>query len=120
MRIFYGSFLSAYEAFAAGAHGWISGVLNVAAGPAMEMYRAVVQEQDIERGLALWKHILPIVHLYTYQKLGPAADIPIYRGILELWGLHGGYSREPFSPLSDPQKELLGEELQAAGWLAKP
>ena len=117
MRIFYGSFLSAYEAFAAGAHGWVSGVLNVAAGTAIEMYQAVVEEKNIERGLELWKHILPIVHLYTYQKLGPAADIPIYRGMLQLWGRHGGYSREPFSALTEQQLQQLGDELRATGWL---
>jgi hypothetical protein len=54
---------------------------------------------------------------YTYQKLGPAADIPIYRGMLQLWGRHGGYSREPFSALTKQQLEQLSEELRATGWL---
>lgn len=117
MRIFYGSFLSAFEALAAGAHGWVSGILNVAAPTALDMYRAVVEENDARRGLQLWKRILPIVHLYTYQKLGPAADIPIYRSMLTLWGRNGGFSREPFSPLSDQQVEQLATELRIAGWL---
>jgi 4-hydroxy-tetrahydrodipicolinate synthase len=117
MRIFYGSFLSAFEALAAGGHGWVSGILNVATGTAIEMYRAVVEEKNVERGLQLWKKILPIVHLYTYQKLGPAADIPIYRGMLQLWGRHGGFSREPFSALTEQQLEKLSEELRASGWL---
>jgi len=102
---------------AAGGHGWVSGILNVAPGAALDMYRAVVEDQDVKRGLEVWKKILPIVHLYTYQKLGPAADIPIYRGMLQLWGRHGGYSREPFSALTGEQLEQLGEELRAAGWL---
>lgn len=117
MRIFYGSFLAALEGFAGGAHGWISGVLNVAAPQALEMYRAVVEQNDVRRGLEIWKQILPIVHLYTYQKLGAAADISIYRGILQLWGRHGGYSREPFSPLTGPQLEHLADNLRATGWL---
>ena len=117
MRIFYGSFLAALEGFAGGAHGWISGVLNVAADRALRMYRAVVEENDIRRGLDIWKEILPIVHLYTYQKLGPVADIPIYRGMLQLAGRHGGYSREPFSALTDPQLEMLLTELRQAGWM---
>lgn len=120
MRIFYGSFLSAFEALAAGGHGWVSGILNVAAKTAIEMYQAVVEEKNVERGLALWKHILPIVHLYTYQKLGPAADIPIYRGMLQLWGRHGGFSREPFSPLTDEQLDRLRGELSASGWSTSP
>ncbi len=117
MRVFYGSFLAAFEGLAAGAHGWISGVLNVTADKALQMYRAVVEENDIQRGLELWKEILPIVHLYTYQKLGPVADIPIYRGMLSLLGRHGGFSREPFSALTEPQMEQLETELRLAGWL---
>ena len=114
MRIFYGSFLSAYEAFAGGADGWISGVLNVTCATAQQMFRAIRQEQDLAAAFALWKTILPIVHLYTYQKLGPTADIPIYRGILQLRGRHGGFSRQPFAPLTDQHLERLAEVLQAS------
>jgi len=116
MRIFYGSFLSAFEAFAGGAHGWISGVLNVTANKAMQMYRAIVETDNLDKGRRLWNQILPIVHLYTYQKLGPAADIPIYRGMLELNGREGGYSRLPFIPLTPQQMELLRDELTLCGW----
>ena len=120
MRIFYGSFLSAYEAFTAGAHGWISGVLNVATTDALAMHRAIVDERDIDRGLRHWQRILTIVHLYTYSQLGPASDISIYRGILQLWGRHAGYSRRPFDPLSDQQLEQLSEILREADWLKTP
>jgi 4-hydroxy-tetrahydrodipicolinate synthase len=118
MRIFYGSFLSAFEALTAGGHGWISGILNIATAAAIDMYRAIVEEKDLEKGFQLWKRILPIVHLYTYQKLGPAADIPIYRGILALWGRHAGYSREPFTALTESQLEKLADELRSTGWLS--
>ena len=117
MRIFYGSFLAGYEALAAGAHGWISGILNVTAPTAIALYRAVVVEKDLDRGFALWKRLLPLVHLYTHQQLGPAQDLPIYRGILELWGRHGGFSRAPLLPLSAQQMELLKQRLAASGWL---
>ncbi|NUQ63004.1 MAG: dihydrodipicolinate synthase family protein [Pirellulales bacterium] len=120
MGIFCGSFLAAYEALAAGAHGWVSGILNVAAPVARAMVRALAVEKDIDKAFALWKRILPIVHLYTHQQLGPAMDIPIYRAILEIWGLHGGFSRLPFSPLAPQQKEELRRRLAAAGWLAPP
>lgn len=116
MRIFYGSFLAAYEGLLAGAHGWISGVLNVVPSTAKALYRAIVHEKNIDEAFALWKRILPIVHLYTHQQLGPAADIPIYRGILELWGMHGGYSRAPFMPLGAEQMKQLKARLDASGW----
>ncbi len=119
MRIFYGSFLSALEAFAGGADGWISGVLNVSCPTARQLFQAIRQRHDLPAAWELWKQILPIVHLYTYQKLGPTADIPIYRGILQLRGRHGGFSRQPFAPLNDEQLQRLADELEASG-LLKP
>ncbi|MDP7017024.1 MAG: dihydrodipicolinate synthase family protein [Pirellulaceae bacterium] len=119
MRIFYGSFLSAFEGFAAGAHGWVSGVLNVAAPVAQQMYRAI-KSNDLDLARSHWHRILPIVHLYTYQRLGPAADIPIYRAMLEQWGRHGGFSRQPFAPLDEDQIAELARQLELHGWQRPP
>lgn len=118
MAIFYGSFLAAFEALAGGAHGWTSGILNVAPRPARAMYRACVLDNDARLGLRIWKRILPIVHLYTYQLLGPVSDLATYRSILNFWGLCGGYSRAPFYPLDAEQERKLRQQLEAAGWMA--
>ena len=117
MRIFYGSFLAAYEGLAAGAHGWISGVLNVAAKAAKAMYQAVAVEGDAKKGLCIWRKILPIVHLYTYQRIGPVSDLAIYRSMLKFWGLGGGYCRDPFFPLDEKQEQTLRDHMQLSGWL---
>lgn len=117
MAIFYGSFLAAFEAFAAGAVGWISGILNVVPWAARMMYGACVEENDVHKARKVWREILPIVHLYTYEKLGRATDLDIYRSILEFWGHPGGFSRKPFLPLSKEQKQRLGNLLSETGWL---
>ena len=117
IAIFYGSFLAGFEGLCAGAHGWISGLLNVAAGAALELYKAVVVDNDVHRGLRIWKRILPLVHLYTYQQIGPVSDLATYRSILNLWGLEGGYSRDPFFPLDPAQVEKLRQILERTGWI---
>jgi 4-hydroxy-tetrahydrodipicolinate synthase len=117
MRIFYGSFLAAFEALCAGAHGWISGILNVVPRAAQKLYQTCAVEGDAKKGLAIWKRILPIVHLYTYQLLGPANDLAIYRSMLKIWGLPGGYSRRPFLPLAAEQEHRLRSYLAETGWL---
>ena len=115
MRIFYGSFLAAFEALCAGAHGWISGILNVVPRAAKAMHQAVLNN-DARKGLQIWKRILPIVHLYTFQQLGPVSDLATYRSILNFWGLSGGYSRNPFYPLNAAQEAELQKRLEASGW----
>ncbi len=117
MAIFYGSFLSALEGLAGGAHGWISGVLNVATRAAKAMYRAVVEENDVKKGLLIWNRILPLVHMYTYQQVGPVSDLAIYRSMLKLWGLSGGYCRSPFFPLDDEQEATVRKLLERSGWI---
>jgi 4-hydroxy-tetrahydrodipicolinate synthase len=117
MAIFYGSFIAGYEGLCAGAHGWISGVLNVATLAAKEMYQAVVRDNDAARGLRIWKRILPLVHLYTHQQIGPVSDLAMYRSILNLWQLQGGYSRAPFIPLNGDQEQKLRQILEKTRWL---
>ena len=117
MAIFYGSFIAGYEGLCAGAHGWISGVLNVATRAAKEMYQAVVRDNDAARGLRIWKRILPLVHLYTHQQIGPVSDLAMYRSILNLWQLQGGFSRAPFFPLNAEQEQKLRDVLERSGWL---
>ncbi len=116
MAIFYGSFQAAYEAFCAGAHGWVSGVLNVVPKAAKAMYEACLRN-DARRGFAIWKKILPIVHLYTWQQVGPVSDLATYRSILNFWGLRGGYSRNPFFPLDGQQEAVLRKLLEESGWM---
>jgi 4-hydroxy-tetrahydrodipicolinate synthase len=117
MSIFYGSFLAALEGLAAGAHGWISGVLNVVCKAAKAMYQAVVVHNDVRKGLYIWSKILPIVHMYTYQQVGPVSDLAMYRSILKCWGLPGGYCRDPYFPLDEGQEKTLRDLLQRSGWI---
>jgi 4-hydroxy-tetrahydrodipicolinate synthase len=117
IAIFYGSFLAGYEGLCAGAHGWISGILNVAARAAKQLHRAVIVNHDAALGLRIWKRILPLVHLYTHQQIGPVSDLAIYRAMLNLWGLDGGYSRDPFFPLDREQVETLRRILEQTRWI---
>lgn len=116
MAIFYGSFLAGYEGLCAGAHGWISGILNVAAKAAKRLYEAVVTKGDSHQGLEIWKQILPIVHLYTHRPLGAVSDLAIYRSILNLWGRNGGYCRKPVLPLGPDGEVRLRSLLEQSGW----
>ncbi len=117
MAIFYGSFQAPFEALTARADGWISGILNVIPKAAKLMYRAIVTENDAQRGFEIWKRILPLVHLYTHQQIGPVSDLATYRSILYFWGLIGGYRRNPFYPLDQAQEQRLRELLEASNWL---
>lgn len=105
-RVFYGSFMAPLEGLAGGAHGWISGVLNVVLEDALDLWVAV-QSGDLDKARETWRRILPYKYLYTRRPLGPAGDLSIYRTILEFRGQHGGHSRPPLLPLTDNQASQL-------------
>ena len=56
------------------------------------------------------------MHLYTHQQIGQVSDLAIYRAMLNLWGLDGGFSRDPFFPLDREQVEKLRKILEQTGW----
>lgn len=117
LRVFYGSFMSALEGLLAGAHGWVSGVLNLLPAQAVQLYQAACIDKDVDAARAAWNVMLPFVHLYTHQELGPANDLAIYRAALEMMGEHGGHSRAPFYPLTEVQRAIVRQRLEAAGML---
>ena len=109
-RVFYGSFMAPLEALAGGAHGWISGILNVVLGDALELW-AATQASDLVRARAAWSRILPIRSLYTSGLLGPASDLAIYRAVLRLRGEPAGYCRKPLLDLDARQVQRLKARL---------
>ena len=113
-RVFYGSFMAPLEGLAGGAHGWISGVLNVATVDAVELWTAV-QASDLVRARAAWARILPLKLLYTRQPLGAVGDLAIYRGILRLRGHEGGYCRAPLLDLTAEQTDRMRTLLEPRG-----
>jgi 4-hydroxy-tetrahydrodipicolinate synthase len=110
--------MSALEGLLAGAHGWISGILNLLPAQAVQLYQAACLDKDVDAARAAWNRILPFVHLYTHQDLGLVNDLAIYRAGLEIMGEHGGHSRPPFYPLTDEQKVIVRRRLEAADLLA--
>jgi hypothetical protein len=79
------------------------------------MYNAV-QENDAQRAFNIWKKILGMVHLYSFQPLGPVSDLAIWRSVLDFWGLEGGYCARPTLPLTPEQQKSLAGILTATGW----
>jgi 4-hydroxy-tetrahydrodipicolinate synthase len=105
-RVFYGSFMAPLEGMAGGAHGWISGILNVATRDAVALWNAM-QASDLAAARAAWARILPIKRLYTDNPLGPVSDLAIYRAMLRLRGETAGYCRAPLRELTADQEARL-------------
>ncbi len=115
-RVFYGSFMAPLEGMAGGAHGWISGILNVAARDAVALHTAMLAG-DLVAARAAWTRILPIKLLWTRSQLGHVSDIAMYRAILRLRGQVAGHCRAPVLELSTEQVGRLRSILEPFGLL---
>ncbi|MBX3065093.1 MAG: dihydrodipicolinate synthase family protein [Anaerolineae bacterium] len=119
-RVFHGGFRTALEGLAAGAHGWVSGFLNAMPARAVELYQATCVDFDLKQAQTIWRDLIPFTHLfYAPNGLGAVNDLAIWRAFLEMTGLHGGYSRPPFTPLDARQRSQLADLLRQQGLLKK-
>lgn len=111
-RVFYGGFTAPLSGLVEGAHGWISGVLNVALPEALTLWDAV-QKSDLETARSAAATIRQYRYLYSRRPLGAVNDLALYRQILSLRGRHGGHSRAPIRPLDANQVRELERLLPA-------
>lgn len=109
-RAFYGGFTAPLSGLAEGAHGWISGVLNVALRDALQLWDAV-QTGDLVSARAAARTLRTYRYLYSRQPMGPVSDLAIYRQILNLRGRHGGHCRPPLRDLDAGQTRQLAQLL---------
>ena len=113
-RVFYGSFQAPLEALAGGAHGWISGILNVVLADALELWAAIASS-DLDAARSAWSRIAPFRRLYTEGPLGPVSDLAIWRAVLTLRGQVGGHCRRPILDLDEAQRGRLAALLAGTG-----
>jgi 4-hydroxy-tetrahydrodipicolinate synthase len=119
LRVFYGSFMAPLEGMAAGAHGWISGILNVVTPDARRLW-AMVQLGDLVEARLAWSRIRPIRDVYTNTLVGDVSDLAIYRSILRLRNCPSGYCRLPIRDLTAAQSRRLRAILGPRGLLESP
>jgi 4-hydroxy-tetrahydrodipicolinate synthase len=97
---------SAFEAFCAGATGWVSGVAVVAPAECNELYE-LCRAQDLVAARALYERLLPLARLDMTSKL-----VQYFKEAQDMLGLEGGGPvRAPRMPLNPGEKAVLREAL---------
>ena len=89
----------ALEGYAAGAVGWVSGVVNVAPELCLEL-ESLVAEGDLEAARVRHTRLLPLARLDMTPKL-----VQYFKAALDLTGRHGGPTRPPRLPLTESEQQ---------------
>src|SRR5699024_7913716 len=104
LKTFCGSDDLILESLLVGATGWISVAGNIIPRHVTELFHCV-QEGNLERAWEIYDQILPLCN-WLEEAGNPVQTV---KHMMELQGLAGGPARKPRLPLTQTEKESLGE-----------
>ena len=105
MTVFAG--ILGYESFWLGAAGWVAVCSNLIPKMSAQLFEFVADDKDMDKALALYKKILPIV-----RWVGGHRYVAASKEGLRMMGLPVGAPRSPRLPLPDADAVLLQAELK--------
>lgn len=106
----YGHDYAPLEAFAVGGDGWLSGLPNIVPDLAVDLFNAVAEEGDLEKGRRIWARMAPIAYYFMYERKGenPAPHwLAVFKEALRLMGEDVGLPRLPTHSMSDAERRVL-------------
>ncbi len=103
MGVFCGCDTLALESFAAGAIGWVGGVVNVVPGMHVALFEAAVLQGDYAAARAVFYRMLPLLELME----GGGKYTQFVKAACHLMGYDVGAPRPPLRAATQPEVELL-------------
>ncbi len=104
MTVFAG--ILGYESFWLGAQGWVAVCSNIIPRESAELFKLVADHRDMEKALALYHRILPIV-----QWVGGHRYVTATKAAFEMMGMPMGPQRAPRLPLPLAERDELRKVL---------
>lgn len=95
-----------YQAYATGAIGWISMTANILPKLSAEFHKAMIEEKDYAKGLAIYKKLYPVVNM-TERFPKPTQAVKYI--LKEVYGFDEGICLRPRSEISDEEKKIVME-----------
>ncbi|HYF84056.1 MAG TPA: dihydrodipicolinate synthase family protein [Clostridia bacterium] len=115
LKVFYGHDYAGFEGIAAGADGWLSGILSALPKQCREIYDAVAVEHNIEKGRAVMNKLMPFVNYLTYEKVNEKPHwLEIFKAAVNMQGVPAGKPRRPLGELDNENIERLKKVLEIA------
>jgi 4-hydroxy-tetrahydrodipicolinate synthase len=111
--VFYGHDYEAFQAYAAGADGWLSGFPATFPKQCRELQEAVMVEKDLEKGRKIWNKFTPFINVF----MNPEINTQVHWLEMLKWavceqGVPVGRPRRPLRELDEKAKKLLKKPLE--------
>jgi 4-hydroxy-tetrahydrodipicolinate synthase len=113
LTVFYGHDHSAFQAYAAGADGWLSGFPSTFPKQCRELQEAVMVEKDLDKGRKIWNKFIPFMNVF----MNPEINTQVHWLEMLKWavceqGIPVGRPRRPLRELDEKVKEKLRKPLE--------
>jgi 4-hydroxy-tetrahydrodipicolinate synthase len=111
--VFYGHDYCAFQGYAAGADGWLSGFPTAFPKQCRELQEAVMVEKDLEKGRKIWDKFLPFVNAFRSPEVTAHAHwLEMFKWCVNEQGVSVGKPRRPLRELDDKAKAKLKKPLE--------
>ncbi|WP_336331446.1 dihydrodipicolinate synthase family protein [Pseudomonas putida] len=108
MTIYYGHDLSPLPGYAAGADGWLSGILSAFPKQCRALQDALRDEKDLDKGRAIWKKFAPFIEFYSDPAVNAHIHwLEIFKHAVRYQGVDVGVPRRPLVELPHSYQERL-------------
>ncbi|MDD3706463.1 MAG: dihydrodipicolinate synthase family protein [Clostridiaceae bacterium] len=115
LKVLYGHDYAGLEGIAAGADGWLSGILSALPKQCRQIYDAVAVEKDIEKGRQILNQLMPFINYLTYEKVNDKPHwLEIFKATVNMQGIPVGKPRRPLGGLDNENVEKLKKVLDIA------
>lgn len=110
----YGHDYAPLEAFAVGGDGWLSGLPNIVPDLAVDLFNAVAENGDLQRGREIWARMAPIAYYFMYERHGENPKphwLAVFKEALRLMGEDFGLPRLPTVAMTHEERKVLQKYL---------
>jgi 4-hydroxy-tetrahydrodipicolinate synthase len=114
LDVFYGHDYSGIEALLMGAHGWLTGSLNVLPRLGRQIYDAITVDKDPEKAKKIWyQKYMPFIDFIMREKEnGRPHWLEVFKAALTIMGHEVGEPRKPMGKLTPEMNKKLEKVLE--------
>jgi 4-hydroxy-tetrahydrodipicolinate synthase len=111
--VFYGHDYCAFQGYAAGANGWLSGFPTAFPKQCRELQEAVMVEKDLVKGQKIWNKFLPFIKAFRSPEVTSHAHwLEMFKWVVSEQGVPVGVPRRPLRELDEKAKQQLKKSLE--------
>jgi 4-hydroxy-tetrahydrodipicolinate synthase len=113
LTVFYGHDYAAFQGYAAGADGWLSGFPAAFPKQCRQLQDAIVVDGDLKKARRIWEKFIPFVDFFMDPEVNQRAHwLEMLKWAVTVQGVDIGVPRRPLGPLDEAIRDRMQAPLE--------